>query len=56
MISADLCELVAAADLYLEHGLPVNAGGQMNQSIGFLDACSFVSQEKKYWEKKLGIF
>ncbi len=55
MITPDTWEIIDMADLYLEHGLPVVAGGQEDQSKSFMIAAKMVSAENAYWKKKLGI-
>lgn len=56
IITNDIWELLDAASLYIEHGLPIVAGGQDDQSVGFIEAVKFIASEKQYWKKKLGIF
>jgi len=51
----DISQVVMHADIY-EKGLPVVAGGQLDQTQWFLEAFSFIMAEKNYWKKKLRIF
>ena len=55
IITPDIWELLDHADLYINHGLPVVVGGQMDQSAGFIDACKFISSEQRFWKNNLGI-
>jgi len=55
IITPDIWEIIDMADLYLEHGLPVVAGGQEDQAKSFMIAAKMVSKENAFWKKKLGI-
>jgi hypothetical protein len=52
IITLDVWEIIEMANLYIEHGLPPVAGGQLEQTAGFLDAARFITNEKKHWEEK----
>jgi hypothetical protein len=55
IITSDTWEIIDMADLYLEHGLPVVAGGQLDQCKSFMVAAKMISNENAYWKKKQGI-
>ena len=55
VVTQDVWDLLDHAELYLEHGLPVVAGGQLDQAAGFIEACRFISSERRFWKNKLGI-
>ena len=42
-------------DLYVEHGLPPIAGGQLDQAKSFIDAARYANREKVFWKNKLGV-
>ena len=48
-------QVILHSDIY-EKGLPVVAGGQLDQTQWFLEAHWFIMAEKSYWKKKFGIF
>lgn len=50
IITADIWEAIDMANLYIEHGLPPVAGGQLDQTAVFLDAARFIANEKKSYE------
>lgn len=54
LITEDVWEVIALAELF-EKGLPPIAGGVLDQAKIFVDAASFIFQEKSYWKNKLGI-
>ncbi len=54
--SREIDEILAAADLYLDHGLPVVGTCQMDQAYNFTEVCRFVRRDIAYWKNKLGIF
>ena len=50
-IDDEIWETLESAHLYLEHGLPPVAGGQLDQSQAFLTAARFISSERAAWQK-----
>jgi len=51
-IPAQTWELIEMAEMYLEHGLPPIAGGQLDQAKGFLDAAGYIKKLKGFYKKK----
>jgi hypothetical protein len=51
-IPASIWEFIEMATLYLEHGLPPVAGGQLNQAKGFLDGTQFVRKLRSFYKQK----
>ncbi|MFH1370347.1 MAG: hypothetical protein ABII09_03560 [Planctomycetota bacterium] len=54
-VRPDTWEILEYVELYLEHGLPPAAGGQLDQAKGFLQAARFVSNEKAKHKARLKI-
>lgn len=50
IITRDIWETIDMANLYLEHGLPAVAGGQLDQAAAFLEAVRFIANEKRHYE------
>lgn len=50
IVTADIWEVIDMASLYLDHGLPPVAGGQLDQTQGFLEAARFIANEKRSYE------
>ena len=55
LITPDVGQAIMHAELF-EKGMPVVAGGQLDQTQWFLCVYYFVMNEKAFWKKKFGIF
>lgn len=55
-LSREVDEMLNAAELYLDHGLPVVGTCQMDQAYNFTEACRFIRWDVNNWKNKLGIF
>lgn len=53
-VGSDVWELLTYADLYAKGNPPV-AGGALDQTQWFVDACRIAWSEEATWKNKLGI-
>jgi len=54
-VDRETWKLLTYARLY-EKGLPPVAGGALDQTAWFIEACTFVWNEQATWRSKLGIW
>lgn len=55
MVDRDTWDTVEMIRMYIKHGLPPVAGGQLDQAKQFMDAVQFVSSEEAGWQAQLGM-
>ena len=54
LLSFEIYHAIRAAELY-EKGLPLVAGGQLDQPVKFIEVSHFIISERNAWKNQLGI-
>lgn len=50
MLNSEMMQVIEMAEMYLDHGLPLVAGGQIDQPKAFMDITRFIARERIFWE------